>query len=262
LLLLAGCCTGVPFLTGCGGGVPLLYEAHVLPRGTARVGAGLSGTFAAGDASNAMRGARGLAATGADPGRDAAYAAGAAAAIGVEPGVAPWVGGRFGLPGDNEAGLTYTGPTVRVDARHAFQNATTAFSIGPGVSLSSAPENDAAAIPNLEIRARKLGADLPLILGWRSVAGIVSGWAGVRGGFERATGTVSLGGIDPARSGDLSLTRWYAGGVIGLGFGFRHVHAVLELDASYCRVAGTLAGVSAKTTGIALTPSSALLLTF
>jgi hypothetical protein len=225
------------------------------------VGAGLSATFATGDASEHIRAAReaeGAGAT-ADPAQEAA---GAAAAIGISPGVAPWVGGRFGIRGDNEAGLTYTGQTVRVDARHAFQNGATALSIGAGISLSSAVTSGAVEISDLDVHGRKLGGDVPILFGWRSAAGIVSGWFGVRGGFEGTSGTVSLGTSPLARSGNLDLRHWYAGGVIGLGFGFRHVHAALELDAYYGRVWGTLAGLSASTGAVTVSPSSALIVTF
>jgi hypothetical protein len=250
------------FVAGCGGGVPLLHEAHVLPPGGARAGAGFSGTFATGDASVAMGEARSAATGTTTAPKDTAFALGAAAAIGMAPGIAPWVGARVGLPGENEAGLTYTGRVVRIDGRHAFQNETTALSIGPGLSLFAGPGTGGDAVPNLDWTARRLGVDLPVLLGWRSSAGIVSGWGGARAGIESTTGTVTLAIQDPPRSGDLALTRWYFGAVVGLAIGFRHLHAALELDASYSHVSATLAGIAAKTSGVTLSPATALILTF
>jgi hypothetical protein len=46
--------------------------------------------------------------------------------------------------------------------------------------------------------------------------------------------------------------------VLGLAFGFRHVHAMLELSALYERWSGDAAGASFATDGLVLVPAFAL----
>ena len=51
------------------------------------------------------------------------------------PGISPWVSARVGLPHANEAGLTYTGRSLRLDGRHAFSlGGAWALSLGLGAS--------------------------------------------------------------------------------------------------------------------------------
>ena len=262
-------------LAGCGGGAALLHGAHVLPEGTVSMGAGASGTFVVGDASKAIADARATTAPGiaSVPGNDATYTRGALAVAALGPGVAPWVGSRIGLLGDNEAGITYSGRTARIDARHAFQSESFALSTGAGASavLSHRGSGSSGDLGGLDLDGTSgWGIDVPLLAGWRSQSGIVSLWAGPRGGYEKLGGTLGLvlpsGAGAPAGSatttGDVSVERIYYGGVVGLSVGFRHVHGALELDAYGQRVAGTLAGIDAKATGLCLSPAAALIATF
>jgi len=224
-------------VAGCAGGGPLLHGAHALGPGATAQGAGFSGTFAAGDVKAAARAAR-------SADRDAAADA-------IAPGVAPWVGARVGIGGENEAGLTYTGRSLRLDARHAFEDGPRALSIGAGVSgiLRSSDERRYAD-GSYSTSPWGFGFDVPILVGWRSDAGVVTLWAGARGG------------IDSIRWSDVDLQHRYIGTVTGLGLGFRHVHAALELDAYYQSVSGSLSGDDVRLSGLTLAPAAALLLTF
>jgi hypothetical protein len=251
---------------GCGGGSPLLHGAQTLPAKTARWGAGVSATFAAGGASDAVAAARATATTptpSAD--RDRVILQGAAVSAAMAPAVAPWVSGRVGLENRMEAGLAYTGRSVRLDGRHAFEWDRLAISVGlaGSVLLAGPPEDKTAQSTYIELdRQRGWGVDLPVLLGWQDKTGIVTVWAGPRGGFEKIAAALTLPMDTPARTGDLSAQRWYVGPVTGLAIGFRHVHAAAEIAAYYQNVRATALGFSVKANGVALVPAAALNVSF
>jgi hypothetical protein len=229
------------------------------------MGAGVSGTFATGDASRAVGSARESdrgSATDAERRQVAARGEAVIAAMG--PSVAPWVGARVGLPTDNEAGITYTGRALRLDARHAFEDDAFALSVGAGASVMLARRDQDAAAPatQFHVDMSSVGFDVPVLVGWRGTAGVVSFWTGARGGFERLRGDASVGPTEPPTSGNLELNRWYAGGVVGLGLGFRHLHGALELDTYYERVTGSLAGIDVAVSGVSLAPGAGIVATF
>jgi hypothetical protein len=240
-----------------------LHGAHSLDPGRTTAGAGFSGTFANGGVSAAVREARGNAMSNTPEERSAA-ARGDAVIAAFAPSVAPWVAARVGLPSSNEAGLTYTGRSARLDFRHAFEDDALALSIGAGASVLLSGHGQDGAAPGTELKLGfgSMGADVPILFGWRSDAGIVTLWAGPRGGFERLTGDATIGPNDSAMSGSLNLRHWYAGGVIGLGLGFRHLHGALELDTCYQSVDGSVAGLDVHLSGLTLAPAAALLATF
>jgi hypothetical protein len=167
-----------------------------------------------------------------------------------------------GVAGDNEVGLSYTGRFVRLDARHAFESGSIAFSIGAGArgtwnAAGDGTDASPGAVPPSRIGG--YGFDVPLLVGWRSDAGIVSLWAGARGGLERF-GDLGSGETAPGRR--LTFTHAYVGGVGGLSLGFRHVHAALELETAYHSVTGTVDTRSVELNGVTLAPAGALLFTF
>jgi hypothetical protein len=84
---------------------------------------------------------------------------------------------------------------------------------------------------------------------------VVTFWAGARGGFE----TLRADASSPIA---LDLQRAYAGALVGMSFGFRHVHGSLELDAAYQRVSGSYAGDDVKLTALTLAPGAGLILSF
>ena len=181
--------------------------------------------------------------------------------IAVAPGVAPWVAARLGIAGSNEAGLTYTGRSVRLDGRHAFTLGGPTLSIGIGGTLIL-PERPGANPTTKSVTGG--GADVPLLLGWTSQSEIYSIWVGPRGGFE------FLGGSVPAppeamaepEALDVDARHFFVGGVLGARVGFRHVHVAVELDGAYHHAAGALGNIEASLDQATITPSGALVVTF
>jgi hypothetical protein len=185
-------------------------------------------------------------------------------ALAVGPGVAPWVSGRMGLPGSNEAGLTYTGHVLRVDARHAFAIGKAALSIGLGA-------NAILALRPGDSNANGVyggGADVPILIGVHSSSDLYAFWFGPRGGFDLLAGGLELG--DATTTSDVHARHFYGGLVAGVRVGFRHVHLALELDAAYHHVDGTFQptltpaapSTSATLQQISLAPAGALEVTF
>jgi hypothetical protein len=168
------------------------------------------------------------------------------------------------MPSHNEAGLAYTGRAVRLDLRHSFEDGALALSIGAGASVLLSGHTEDGALPgsDFHLGLGSIGADVPVLFGWESAAGVVTIWAGPRGGFERLNGDATIGPGDPALSGSLDLRHWYAGAVAGLRLGFRHLHGAFELDTYYQSVDGSLAGVDVHLSGVTVAPAAALLATF
>jgi hypothetical protein len=217
-----------------------LHGAHTLASGDTSQGAGFSGTFALGNARAAVLSSQPEEAR--------------AALDSLAPKVAPWVSARVGLGFESEAGLTYTGRTVRVDARHAFEQDSTAISVGAGAS--AVLRGDERTAPDgVTVAPSGYGFDVPLLVGWRSTAGVLSFWTGTRGGFERVSADAS-----PASA--LDLRRWYGGGVFGLGLGFRHLHGAIEVDAYYQNVTGSMGGADVSLRGMTVTPAAAMTVSF
>ena len=226
-----------------------MHPAHVLSPGETSVGAGLSGQLALKPvAAEAKTGGPNV---------------GSFQNLGVAPGLAPWVSGRMGLASSNEAGLTYDGRSIRLDARHAFSFGKLTLSTGLGASAIMAQAPGEGADHSGVFGG---GADLPVLLGVKSTSDIYSLWFGPRAGFEILGGRLQLG--DSAIY-DVSARHFYGGLVAGLRVGFRHVHAVIELDANYHRVDGSFktsgstgAGSSTDVQQVSLTPAGALEISF
>jgi hypothetical protein len=240
-----------------------LHGAHVLTPGAVQAAGGVSTTFALGDAKRAIDGARAApAATVAAKGAED-QDRGALALVGYAPGVAPVLAARVGLPGDNEAGIAYTGRVARVDARHAFEDGKLALSIGAGLTyLRFSGHGDVANVDGIDYSGQTLGFDVPLLVGWKSDAGIVRVWAGPRASYQKSGATVQLslrrgGGPEPL-DWTASLSSWQVGGVVGCAVGFRRIHGILELDGGYGALKGTLAGVDTTISGVTLSPAAAL----
>jgi hypothetical protein len=255
------------FALGCGGGAPLLHGAHALEPGRTANGVGFSGTFTTGVSRDAVDAARGTIPPAAD--RVEIHAKEGAVRAAMAPGVAPWAGARIGIPGDNEAGLSFTGRALRVDARHAFESGSFALSIGAGGNVIWRGMDPVGEGNSMFHVRHGYGFDVPVLVGWQSDAGVVSIWGGARGGLETIGAWVST--EVPPNSADMfpmvlltdvAMLRRYVGGVAGLSMGLRHVHVVLELDVLYQAVSGNLADLRVRVDGITLTPAGALLFTF
>ncbi|MDI1444948.1 hypothetical protein [Polyangium sp. 6x1] len=242
-LALALCALG---LAGCGGGAPLLHPAHVLSPGKVTLGAGLSGQPV-------------LAALPSAPGTDEAQAETVLQDRTIAPAVAPWVGGRAGIAGSNEAGLTYSGRAVRLDGRHAFTlSKSVALSLGLGGELilsgrPSAGNNDAGSLLGG-------GLDVPLLIGWKSTGELYSGWIGPRAGISWVRG--ALPSADPAKPLTLAGEHVRVGMVAGLRLGFRHVHVALEVGGDWHTVSGSLGATDVSFDQFSLTPAGALIVGF
>jgi hypothetical protein len=259
--LLLGCS-----VAGCGGGLPLLHPAQTLRLGDVRALAGFSSNVAVGELASATRNAVNQAAgtsSGPPPG-DVAYAQGALVAASIGPGLAPIVGARVGVGAQSEAGLVYTGRAVRADIRRSFElSDTLALSIGAGGSATLYGRSDQASIPNVDLgRLHGWGADVPILLGYKSDGDLYMLWLGARGGWQHVDvddltsepGSAQLG--TPPIS--LSATQFWAGGLLGAAVGFRHVHVAMELDVSYASVTGDYDETHAHVAGVSLAPAAAL----
>jgi hypothetical protein len=234
-------------LLGCGAGAPLLHPAHVLHAGDVSAGAGLSGELTL---------SRINVSAGSDP-----ASAGRLAQIAAAPGIAPWVGARFGVVGDNEAGLTYTGRSLRVDVRHAFAIGTAALSVGLGGSVIAAER------PGQDLAGSSVfggGVDIPVLFGVHSKSDLYAFWIGPRGGFEALSGQVAVtpGQTDVLLLSDVKARHLFGGFVVGVRGGFRHVHVAIEVDGAYHRADGSILGASTGVGLFAVAPSGALILSF
>lgn len=191
--------------------------------------------------------------------------------VAVAPGVAPWVAARAGLPGSNEGGVTYTGRSVRVDARHAFDLDGAALSLGLGGSVllrdRAGGDPDSSGVTGG-------GLDLPVLFGWTSQSEIYTIWVGPRGGFEVLTTRVQPS--EPAEEPeegflDVDARHFHVGAVLGLRVGFRHVHVAVEVNGAYHHADGTIQdarsaasrpAIEASLDEASITPSGALIITF
>lgn len=268
-------------VAACGGGAATLHPAHVLPEGRVSAGAGVSSTFQLGEGKTAVD-ALNAAPTGSPAEEEQRTVDGVLATALFAPGLAPWVGARAGLGGHNEAGATYTGRSIRLDARHAFSDEHFALSVGAGASgilmhpRSNPPE--AAASTDVggrftedakDASATGFGFDVPVIVGYRSAPSIAQVWAGGRVGLERVRADLPLDSSvptdQPARA---SGTRVYGGGLVGLSVGVKPVWISLQLDVNYQSISGNVsfpgaaaqpASRDASFQGLSLVPTGAVI---
>lgn len=232
-------------LAGCAGGTPLLHPAHVLRPGVASVGGGVSGDL--------------VLLSRAPEGSDAADVE----ELAVAPGVSPWVSGRVGISGSNEAGLTWTGRTIRVDGRHAFTLGAPTLSVGLGAAAILARRPGSGADGS---SVYGVGFDAPVLLGFQSRSDIYSFWFGPRVGFELLRGKLQGDTADLATGEapllDVSGQHLQVGFLIGMRVGFRHVHVAIEGGAAYHRAQGEIGDASVTLEQATIAPGGALILTF
>lgn len=227
--------------TACGGGAALMHPAHTLPAETVTAGAGVSQQFVLGEAGTAVE-------TSPTIERERQVLRGAVAEALTRPGIAPWVGARAGVGGRCDAGLTYSGRTVRVDGRHAFEKENLALSLGIGGTsvLSQLRKDDEAD----GVDTRGLwgwGLDLPIVAGYRSSASVIQTWIGARLGYESLGGFVAISErlFEDAPPGqtpeaELDADRFHAGGLVGLMVGVEPIWVGIELDVAYQWARGRL----------------------
>jgi hypothetical protein len=269
-------------LAGCGGGAALLHPAQPLPPDTVSFGAGVSGQFISSGAENRIdRGRAAAAGPLADPPTARAYTEGVLTDALLGPGISPWISARVGLPLATEAGLTYTGRSLRLDGRHVLSlGSEWALSLGLGASAllldpdSSAPggatgDESAATPAEFGLDANGWGADIPILVGYQPVDGFVDVWMGARIGFEHVSGELR------ARDGDAASTRFdasgnrlWAGTLAGLSLGVPPIWLRFELAGAFHRLTGKLTSPEGQpalsfgeldATGWSLAPSGAIL---
>lgn len=268
---------------GCGGAMPLLHPAHTLPAGKVSMGAGVAAQFATGAARSAIdRGRAAGGGTGVVPQNSSAerdLVTGALTDKLVSPGLSPWVGARAGIGYASDAGVTWTGRSVRIDGRHAFESEHYALSIGLGLSgVLSQPRTDnqptsrgGRDIPGVDVGAASgWGFDVPVLVGYRSGASLVQVWAGVRGGFEHIGGDFYLHtDLDPTiqQTAPVDAQRWFAGGLVGVAVQVEPFWLGAELDVAYQSLdgslrleggSGTTRSIGATLSGLTLAPGGAL----
>ncbi|HKO50073.1 MAG TPA: hypothetical protein VJV79_20220 [Polyangiaceae bacterium] len=228
-----GAGTGLACLSGCAGGVPLLHPVHALAPGRTAFAVGASNRFVLGDAQHALNDTEQL-----TPGTPPEKAArGALVRLAEGPAVAAFAAARIGIPGTNEAGLSYSGHALRGDLRHAFEWGHSALSAGLGLT-GHFGQSTAHLPPGADLSGtRGVGVDLPLLLGYRSDADLISVWGGLRGSFDRWSGTVSL---DSTPAYELEASRMALGPIVGLSLGLPPFWVSAELELDYAHVAGSL----------------------
>ena len=251
-------------LSACGGGVPLLHTARVLPAGHTSFGAGMSDHFVLGDEKRALADAEARPPNAPPLGpNDTRYTRGVLVAALEGPAVAPWLAARVGIPGSNEAGLSYTGQALRVDARHAFEWDQSALSLGLGLTGRGFGQS-ALDLPGANLdRAHGFGLDVPILFGYHTDAELISVWAGARAQYDHWSGNMSL---DPNPAFTLSAQRFAAGPVLGLAVGLSPLWVAAELELDYAHVTGSLdrpgSHYDAQIDGLSVHPAGALITKF
>ena len=225
---------GLALVAGCGGGVPLLHPAQVLPPGKTAFAAGLSDRLALGAERRALNEAR--EGTSGAPRFDPRFTRGVLVALSEGPAVTPYAAGRIGIAGSNEAGLSASGPALRGDARHAWAWGAAAFSAGLGVTGRGFGQRADLAEADFG-RARGYGLDLPLLVGYHTDADLISVWGGLRASLDHWSGSVSLDAGGPFQ---LSADRAALGPVLGIALGLPPFWVMAELEVDRARVAGSL----------------------
>ena len=270
---------GCVVLNGCAGGMPLLHPAHTLPEGEVSVAAGSSGQFALGAlhrADRRLEAAAGTPGGATSPSDVNGFVQGALTRIAVAPGVAPFVAARVGLGKHNEAGISYTGRSFRIDGRHAFEWPSLALSVG-GIATGALsrpgdePERRVGDEPGAATGFRTLelsslngyGVELPVLFGYRSDADVVKLWTGLRAGVERDAANLSIVvAPDAPFATDGTATRVWGGGLVGFSVGLAPIEVRVEVDAAYQSLHGSMltsgGQVSANVAGWSLTPAMAI----
>ncbi len=260
-------------LTACGGGMPLLHPAHTLRPGHLSGSVGASGNFLLGDADAAIEQTDAVGASNAlGPNGGNETTAGISASVLGAPGVAPFVAGRVGVAERTEAGLTYTGRNIRVDGRHAFEDKSKAFSAGLGLrAMLSHPTTDPNDAPSSSGALSGVdtggvtgfGADLPLLVGYRSDAELVQAWAGLRAGYEHIQGEVLFADQNQT-SAQLEADEISGEALLGLSVGLSPISVAVEIAVGYLHMEGELRPEmlpvsTGKVDGLTVTPAGAII---
>lgn len=176
--------------------------------------------------------------------------------------LAPWVNVAVGLGSGIEAGVTYTGSWVRVGGRWATWGKELTLSVGGGASgrFGIFTSSDDTGYDTSDLTG--WGADVPIVLSYRSDPDVAMAWIGARGRFFKLSGSVRFDGVD---LGHLSTDQWSGGVLMGFAVGFHPVWAAIELEADRAFISGDLDSPTRQSGEFQvwnLTPSAALLLRY
>ncbi len=158
---------------------------------------------------------------------------------------------------------------MRADLRRTLPLATGwAASIGAGGLAVLGAGMEGGDLPGVDVASlHGWGADVPIVVGFESDGQLYQVWVGARAGWEHVDVSAPGAQAGAAPNGAIAATgatratratRLWAGGLLGLAVGFRHVHVAIELDASYASIAGEYADVHTSVQGLALAPASAV----
>lgn len=197
---------------------------------------------------------------------DRTYTQGALVAAAMGPDLSPVAGARVGVGGGFEGGIMYTGRGARIDLRREFKlGRPWALSVGLGLdtAFEGRDTNALSGVDNANLLG--FGADIPVLLGWRSTAGLYYFWVGARIGYEHDTiqARTEQSPQDQNTEPQLVGDRVAVGGLLGIAIGFKHIHVALELEADYAYITGSFGGggqpvVPGSIDGVSLTPATAL----
>jgi hypothetical protein len=165
-------------------------------------------------------------------------------------GIAPMVAMRHGVARHWDVGLMVAGTEVRVEGRHerVLREASTRPSVLIGAALTGGYAGSGGLRGDDVARGGRMGMEIPIVYAVE-FGPVYDLWVGGRLGAEHMRLR-----SEPA-SGNATALR--GGAVLGLGAGFRRLHAQLELTAYYERWLGAPDG-SGLGGGLVLVPAFAL----
>ncbi|MGZ5967679.1 MAG: hypothetical protein ACXWP4_08425, partial [Polyangiales bacterium] len=235
--------------SGCAATSPILVDPRTVPAGEMRVQAGGAVLAPIAGDSKKLAESRQTMAQPPTPGGAAgtghddvirSVLPGAAIAYAMRPGFAPLARATVGLQPGLEASVRYGGRDIGLGTRWVIfedrteQAAAITLSLAGDVRtiLRHRPEDGmlAGAITD---DVQGYGGVLPLILGWQSEAGLVTGWLAALVGFDTIKARVAFPTLEPdpdaAPFRSLSAQRTFAAATVGIGLGFRSVRVGVEL---------------------------------
>jgi hypothetical protein len=139
-------------------------------------------------------------------------------------------------------GLTVAGSQLVLDGGYELW-------VDPSSALRPAIRVGSALTAGLFDGGARFGGDIPVLLTLDATS-VVGFWGGVRVGLETAQGGPDDRNVD--------LVGWRLGGIVGMAFGFRDVHGLIELTVAYEGWRGSMGDIAVRFSGIALTPAFAL----
>lgn len=255
-------------LAGCATVNPTLAPARVLRAGRVAfdLGTAYEAPLLAAALTAAHAASREIASGNDTPANRDALAQGAVAFAQTPVGLAPYVSGRVGLEGNNEAHFAVMGRAARLGARHRFWTDRTGdWALTLGLQVRAAPVAMLmdATVPGVSVTASWLaGGDLALVVG-RTSSELYDLWLGVRAGYTHGEGSLVSTLLNGGAAFGATLDRVDAALTFGLRVGFGHLAGMIEIDLAggYYRATASF-GASASGGVLALVPAAALRLQF